>query len=302
MAKKKWVSYIEYFPIILLWKIFITMPFSLIVFFCQLDSFFLFKLLKNYRRVSEINLSIALPNKTQKECSQITKKSIFFFLLTVFELIQSVNLNPKKIKKKCVFLKETLKIINNFSTKKGILICSGHYSSFYWILFFLQFTTKRKVNMVLRGLDNPLIHKKMKKNFLSNGIEIIERGNSFKKITGKLNNKEVVLLLTDQNSSKGKLYVPFFNKLASTMTGAYYLQQETNCQCYFMNCRRDKNLNLNFFIEKISNQKNIEKFFLNLNQKLEKIIQEKPEEYFWLHPRWKKQKSKKEFPYGNLKV
>ena len=314
MKKNFLLRYLEYAPLLFLWQVFLLLPFWMIILFCRFITFFFFLLLKNYRQISLINLSIAFCKNSKKDNIKIAKKSLTFFLLTIFELIQSNKLTPKKIKKKCIFLQETVNTIKAFDSQKGILICSGHYSSFYWNLFFLQFITDKKINMALRRLDNDLIHKKMKKNFLTNNINIIERGNSFENIRKKLQQKEVVLLLIDQNSSKGKLYIPFFNKPASTMTGSYYLQKITKCDCYFMFCHREQrnfwtmffNMKLCFHIEKITPQNEtddkIENFFLILHQKLEEVIIQKPEEYFWLHPRWKKQKEKKYYPYRNLKV
>ena len=157
--------------------------------------------------------------------------------------------------------------------------------------------------MIVRKLDNIFIHRKMSLLFKKHGIGMIERGNVFSRIKNILvRERGIVMVMIDQNSSKGNLYVPFFGKKASTMTGPFHLYQQTNAETYFISCQREGE-KLHFDLKHFSNPpQTILPFFKDLHEHLEEVIKKNPDQYMWLHPRWKKQRDKNDYIYGKLRV
>lgn len=300
-SKSKFLTYTEYILAKTIIVILRQLPWPLALIIGKGLGLASYWLLRNYRQICHRNLEIAFPNAlSEKEIKIISQKTFINTIITFLELILTPKLTLRDVEKrtKC---KGQAQVDDAFSRNKGIIVCSTHFSNWYWPALY-ALTQGYKVNVVIRPLDNELLNREMQSILEKKGIKVIPRKYAVKQSLKALKNNEAVALQIDQNAAVGGIFVPFFGVHASTMRGASVLKKMSESAILTTYDIRKGQCH-DIFYNEMQNLPIEEKECLTkINHYFESIIEEHKELYFWLHPRWKKRPEGEKSLYPGLKV
>jgi len=234
------------------------------------------------------NLKIAFPNEEGTWYNSLAKRGYKFFMeqfIQLFAMPKSINV--KKIK---IIGQELLE--STFKKNKGIIFVSGHIGAWevlsYWVSTNNYPTTLVAAKQKNRGSDKFFIELRGKF-----GMKHIYRRSPIDDMYDILNNNGALALASDQDARKRGVFVNFFNKKASTPTGAARFYLNNDSPILFAICYKTKKNDyvIEFKSVKTNQKSTIESITQSYTSILEEYIRNYPEQYFWFHRRWKTQPS-----------
>jgi len=256
---------------------------------------FCWHVLKLRRKVTEENLAIAFPTKTQAERDAIALGMWEHILLMVMEIAQA----PRKVKRttwrqfsSIPSMKEML--VRQIDERPTVII-SGHLGNFEMGGFLLAlhgFPT----HTVARPLDNVFLDRFVNDFRGSTGQYMLPKQGSGEQIAEVLNNGGTLALLGDQHAGRGACWVDFFGKPASThkAVSVFTLGSLAPTAVSVALRRRGKPLVIDMKVADIVDplDNNFEYGSIPLltewyTRHLEALIRSAPEQYWWVHRRWK---------------
>ncbi len=121
------------------------------------------------------------------------------------------------------------------------------------------------------------------------GVEMFDRAEGFQKVIKLLRSGGVLGVLCDQHAGDKGLWVPFFNKLASTTTLPALLAQRTKATLVGMSFYTDGVARWRVELGPVTEAENASVGELAhwINQTIENQIRAAPADWFWVHDRWK---------------
>ncbi len=189
-------------------------------------------------------------------------------------------------------------------TERPIIFLTGHFGNWEIMPFVvnkrLKDNNKETLALVYRKPNNPYADTLIQKA-RSKGTETqLPKGTQGARgIVKLIREGHPIGMLVDQKMNEG-IPVPFFGKMAMTITSVGQLAFKYNAivlPCYG---RRTKGANFDVIFEKPMQfiqtgeiQKDIEAAMLQVNQTLERWIIDDPKQWLWLHRRWPKKSKKK---------
>ncbi len=256
---------------------------------------FCWQVLKLRRKVTEENLTIAFPEKSQAERDAIALRMWEHILLMVMEIAHA----PRKVKRttwrqfsSIPSMKEML--VRQIDERPTVII-SGHLGNFEMGGFLLAlhgFPT----HTVARPLDNPFLDQFVNDFRGSTGQYMLPKQGSGEQISEVLNNGGTLALLGDQHAGRGACWVDFFGKPASTHKAvSVFTLGSLAPTAVSVALRRDnKPLVIDMKVADIVDPLDADFQFGTIpkltewyTRHLETLIRTAPEQYWWVHRRWK---------------
>ena len=247
------------------------------------------------KRIALSNLKIVFPNKAEKERKSIFRDSLKNMLKNYFEMAFIVNgkYSAKKISE--MASATGLEHLNNLKKEgQGALLYSGHFGNFPLMVIWLALNgyPVAAIYKEPRNFPDDFVGNIMRK---FNVIPFKYKGDSSltTSVIRALRGGKIVLIQNDQ-SHPGGIYVNFFNKLVPTPAGPAILAKRVDVPIIpaFI-CRDINNHHKITILSEIHLQEEAdhEKFMLMNTQLLIDWIASKllehPTEWLWLHNRWK---------------
>ena len=249
------------------------------------------------------NLSIAFPEKTEKEKVTIAKEFYHNFTDTFIETIKLLSVNDKELAKRYTSNNEVVTEIYNSGV--NIQLHAGHF--FNWEFVNLGETLLGKYSFV--GVYMPITNKafdKMMRKLRSRYGTILVPAGDFKTKFHQYVNKQYILgLAADQNPGNplAAHWVKFFDRLTPFVTGPEKGAKMNNTPVVFAHFYKIKRGYYHTQFEIITRTPcdfetgQLTQLFASY---VEKAIREKPANYLWSHRRWKWEFN--EDKYGHLVV
>lgn len=251
--------------------------------------------LTSQRETAYRNIKTAF-NKTMSEQEQkhLLKASFEQWGITIIEFMLLPKVYKKQSINQLVKHKQVTNLLKDkLSQGKGCIIISGHFGMWEYLGAGVS-GAGVPLNGIIRPLENTKINNYINKTREMFGSKVIPK-NDKDKMDKALKNNEVLIFIIDQNStSKHSVFVPFFDKPASTPTGAvWFLSKFPDTPVVAVHSYRDNNYIHRCKAEEVDiikadNYKEfVEKNMANFTQYIEKYIREKPEQWLWINNRWK---------------
>ena len=230
------------------------------------------------------NIKSAFPNKTNDWHISTAKRSYKFFInqtIQFFALPQSYQKSTILVKGKEIF---------DASIKRGdgIILVSGHFGAWEILSAWLGTNNYPTTGVAMKqknhGSDKYFLEQRAQF-----GMKHIYRKSSFDNMYRILEQKEVLILVSDQDARKRGVFVKFFNQQTSTPKGAARFHLENGAPIIFTICYQNKpnDYTIEFHPIKIAPKATIKSITQSYTSILEKHIRRFPEQYFWWHRRWK---------------
>ena len=168
-----------------------------------------------HRRVALVNLQVAFPKRSEKDCRAIAKSMFQHFGRLLLELLKYASLPPEK-QLSLVEWEGEERVRLALAQGKGILFCTGHFG--FWEQQALAHALKFEPMAVMaRPLDNPKLHELLENIRTSNGNPVVYRRGAVRKALRLLAEGKSVGILIDQHmTSPDAIYVEFFGRPAAT--------------------------------------------------------------------------------------
>ncbi|MDC0358873.1 lysophospholipid acyltransferase family protein [Oligoflexia bacterium] len=252
-----------------------------------------------YFRIAMRNLQLAFPDKDNAWRENIIQRSYYSLARLIVDAARLQHLDEEWVRTHIEFeALEEYKQLKAETAGKGILIATGHLSSFELLSFggaLLGFP----LNFIVRNFKSPLLDRWWISIREKHGNKVIDRSGAYKKIVKSLQAGRDVGILFDQNvTRKHAVFVDFFGKPAATtfalgqaalrtkavvvVAAIEYLGIEKYrihwVKLDFSDLYGDANLNRRQKILKITEA---------VTNAWEQMIRRSPESWFWMHRRWK---------------
>ena len=231
------------------------------------------------------NIKQAFPMLDHKKHKKIKNQFYNYFFNTLFEIVKSISLSAKNIKKRVkISNPEVIQKIKD-SNKPTILITS-HYSNWEWLFLRVGLIPEIKLSAVYKPLSNKYFNYILLKIRSKFGAKLIPL-KEWKYFI--LNNKEksnVFMFIADQVPEHEEIgqRIQFLNQSTLFHQGAEKIANLLKCDVFYVEMNILQRGYYSILFKKIS-EKTITKQYVQL---LEKTITKQPENWLWSHNRWKR--------------
>ncbi len=229
------------------------------------------------------NLSIAFPNHPA-EWIEKTLKNCYKFL--TFNFIQFLTF-PKSTKNVIIEVIGQDLLDEALNKGRGVILISAHFGTWEILGHWLGVN-----NYPLRGVAQRQTNRGANKFFEEkrqlSGIKHVYRKVGFDHLYNILDENKILGLVSDQDAKSKGIFVNFFNRQASTHTGAAKFHLNTGAPMIFGFCIQTDFQKYKIELISVSgSEKNVENITQEFTSILENIIRKHPEQNFWFHNRWK---------------
>lgn len=255
-------------------------------------AFLAYYIIRIRRRVSLENLKLAFPDKSVKWRNRIAYFSYLHFSLMILEFMKMQKWSQEHLEER-VSRANIEKPIRLVKSGRGAIIVSGHYGNWELAVNY-YFVRGIRSAVIQQRQKNDLVDRRMKEWRERWGLQIIYPRGAVQNCEKALKAGEMIALLGDQDAGKRGVFVPFFNRPASTHIGAAILHMKTGAPLFTgLSTRVDA---FRFDIDMLPvkdrpklefSRENLQILTTDLMRLLEKSIRKHPEQYFWMHRRWK---------------
>ena len=247
-----------------------------------------------YRRLVLRNLGIAFGGeKSPAELRALARKHFATLGANLLSSIKLPRLSREEIER--VVTVEGIETMDaGINANTGFVMVISHLGNWEMFAQLTPFVFKCKVGTIYQALGNAHIDAEVRRDRARLGLSVFERKDGFTAATKFIRAGGAVGVLVDQHAGDAGLWVPLFNRLASTSTLAATLALRTGCwlvpaAVYTDGVARWRCVIRGHVVARDFTADAITKW---TNKILERQIREKPEDWFWVHNRWKLPKPK----------
>ena len=253
---------------------------------------------KRHRMVADENLRHAFPEKDEAWRKALIRRTYDHFLLMVVEMLMLPRkYNAGNIGRYVVHAVPEMFGVTDalYRSGKPAIMVVGHFGNWEVMSYTLGLAGYRGA-AIARPLDNPYLDDFLKRFRVRTGQRIIDK-KDYAGIQRCMAACEGLGIVGDQDAGARGLFVPFFNRPASTFKSVALLALEHDAPILvFGAARAGKPLHYRLHVPDIiypadyAHQPDAARAItLRFTQALESLIRMHPEQYFWLHRRWKHQ-------------
>jgi Kdo2-lipid IVA lauroyltransferase/acyltransferase len=266
------------------------LPFFVLYGLSNCIAFLLNHVIKYRKAVVLHNLSIAFPEKTEKERKKIASKFYLYFTDTFIETLKMLSLSNERILRRvsgnCEILKPYI------AQGKNINLMAGHQFNWEFGNHYYRLNLDVPFVGIYMPLGNQTINEAIKKMRGKNGTILIG-ANEFKNKMHSVFNKHYMMgLAADQNPGvpQTAYWVNFFNRPTPFITGPEKGALKNDAVVAYVQMVRKKRGHYGFEVSILSdssaNTSTGELTVLYKNA-VEKAIKNDPPNYLWSHKRFK---------------
>lgn len=262
----------------------------------------LFYLIPNkIRNITEINLSLCLPELSDRQRRQLARLSLIETGKSVTETSIVWFWKPARLLRKITRVENEELFTQARAKHKGLIIMTPHTGC--WELAGLYAASRQNITSLYRPPRIQEMEMMMKQARERTGATMVPTNTSgVKALFAALSKNDSVGILPDQDpGDDGGLFVPFFGHDANTMKLIPRLAQKTGAAIILVTADR-LNFGRGYVIHYHAVDENIYSKDLNesaraMNRSIEAAVRKKPEQYQWSYKRFKRQAQGKPSPY-----
>jgi KDO2-lipid IV(A) lauroyltransferase len=266
------------------------LPLRVLYFISDFAYFIIYHVAGYRKKVVFYNLSIAFPEKTEKERKQIAKKFYRNFTDNFIETIKLISAGKKFIRK---HYSSDLKLFNDlYEQGKKCQVHLGH--NFNWEIanLAMAFYTPYTLLSVYMPINNKILDRLFRKMRSKTGSVLLPATQMRTAILPWRDRQYLLALVADQNPgipSKG-YWLNFFGRPTPFVTGPEKGARANDTAVVFINFTKTKRGYYKAHPELATSEPNtlpekeLTKIYI---QYLERVIKANPEMWLWSHRRWK---------------
>lgn len=238
--------------------------------------------------------------KSKREIRQLLRRNYHHFGRVMMEFARIPILNPANLLKRVS--KQNIKHIQDLiDRQRGLLILSGHFGNWEYLAATVA-QIHPPLYCVFKQQKNLAVDTIIKQYRTELGLMPLKiKGGAAKGVLQAFKQKQMVLMLLDQDAGNNGIFLDFLGKPASTVTGPAQIAIKYRVPVIMAFGIRGDNgfiqIHLHEFpdISQFSDdEQGVRQFLVAYNQILEKYIRQYPEQWLWLHKRWRTKPPKNE--------
>ncbi|RYY32548.1 MAG: lauroyl acyltransferase [Sphingobacteriaceae bacterium] len=243
------------------------------------------------RKVVQENLRNAFPEKSEQERKEIERKFFRYFADLIMEIIKSISISEKELRKHVVF--ENEEIIKQYNDEgKSLIGVVAHYGN--WEFGGLACSTITHIPRlyIYKPLSNKIFDDFFIKVRSKFGATLIPMKSTLRVFTAHRKQRFISALIADQTPvmHEAHYFTQFLNQPTAVFLGIEKLAKMTGASVMFCDMKVIKRGYYSCkFIELIDDPKiTAEHEITEIHvQYLEKMIRQEPQYWLWSHRRWK---------------
>ncbi len=245
------------------------------------------------KKVIEENLKRSFPDKSPKEIKQLKRQFYLHFCDLLAEGIKNLSISKKELSRR--YKVKNPEIMDDlFSQNKSVILVSGHYNNWEWLITSQSFLFNHKAMGIGMPMTSKFWDKKINERRMRYGMKVIHAKNF--KVEIQKNSEHPIALLTLADQSPGdstKAYwTKFLNQESAILFGVEQMAHMYDFAVVFFATRKVKRGYYEMDLKLITdNPRKLE--WGEITEKhlhlLEKEIIDKPEYWIWSHKRWKRE-------------
>lgn len=275
----------------------LVIPFSYLplwILYLFTDFFFLLLItIVPYRKkVIEGNIERSFPNKTKRERAKIKRKFYRHFCDLLAEGIKNLTISKAALTRRFV-VKNAEVIYHLYNQKKSIILVSGHYNNWEWLISSQNFLFPHQAMGIGMPMSSKFWDKKINERRMRFGMNVIHSKNFKEELETNLHHPVAVLSLGDQSpgDSSKSYWMDFLNQKTAVAFGTEMIAHQYDFAVVYFSTRKLKRGYYEMELVLISDNPKLcpwGELTEAHTQLLEKDIKANPEYWIWSHKRWKR--------------
>ena len=262
---------------------------------------FAYHVLRKDRGIIIKQLKLIFPELSDVKRKQWTRECFRHFGQMLFEFMclpQIINDQENMIR-----VENEAALMSAVNTGKGVILLGMHMGNWELITAYAKrtglFMTAATANFPDQRINQLMISQRKLEN-----MEIMPRGTgmSSRKLFRCLKNKNILILIIDQDTNVPSTWVPFFGIPSKTPVGASVFALKTGASVVSYNVIRDNDGTFRLKFETLGifarshrvMEQDVYSVTREINQHLEQRIRENPQQWAWFHRRWRHKPSAEE--------
>ena len=258
------------------------------------------------RRTGEINLQLAFPDMDERQRKQILHGCYDSLGRTLGEFSQFPRATRASLRELIDYDPVGLKHLREAEAEgRGVIFLTGHLGG-WEVLSFAWSALEYPLNFIVRPLDNPHVENFIEGIRTRFGNTAISKTAAARQALRVLRAGGTLGILADLNTQeKEGVFVPFFDRLACTTTGAAMLALRADAVVIPTCAVWDKKRGRYFFhgdppVELVrtgDEKRDIEINTANFTAAIERMVRAYPDQWLWIHKRWHTRPAGEPSPY-----
>lgn len=251
-------------------------------------------LLTSFRKAITLdNIAKAFPDLTSEEIRRIARGAYRNYGISLVEMLWSGGQSRERLKR-VVTVDNPDVLEQALAEGKGVIVLSGHFGSWEFLIPALNLHTGRQVASVVQHQRNQKIDRLINAQRQRFGNLTIPMGISARKIIDVLNNRNIVAMLGDQSGPRESIFIDFLGRPAATHRGGAAFSLKTGAPLVMGFLIRRNGGGYRFVFERVDKsglEEYTEENIIELTKRhtaiLERFIRMYPDHWLWMHKRWK---------------
>jgi lipopolysaccharide heptosyltransferase II len=247
--------------------------------------------LSQYRRLAQRNLQIAFASEAPpSQVQRWTRQSLMMLGANILSSLKMPAMKREAVHQTFTIEgEEYWKQFINCNDHGGTVAALNHFGNWELNAQAVVCLQGRAAGTVYQPLRNRFIDDFINRDRRSRGVATFDRRKDLSAATSLLRQGGLLGILTDQHAGDAGIWVPFFNKLASTSPLAATLAQKTGSALVPITIRT---VGVARWIIRIhppiaTKDRAIGAITYDLGEALAQEIRRSPTDWFWVHNRWK---------------
>ncbi|MEX2672076.1 MAG: lysophospholipid acyltransferase family protein [Phycisphaeraceae bacterium] len=249
---------------------------------------------RRHRERAHEHLRMAMPDLPEARIAEIAECSMQHFLKLGTEVMFTTRLIQQDTWAHHVHLHNLQESLDLVLSDRPTILVTGHYGN-WEVLGYVMGLLGIDLSAIARPIDNPLVNRWLLGVRERRGMRIITKFGATDSMVDVLENGGTLAFIADQNAGNKGMFVPFFDRLASTYKSIGLLALRYNAPVICGYARR-WNTGFGFDVGTTDiirpedwQQAEDPLFYLTARytRAIETMIREDPQQYLWLHRRWK---------------
>jgi KDO2-lipid IV(A) lauroyltransferase len=272
---------------------FSLMPLAILYRFSDLFYIILISIFPYRKKIIDLNLKNAFPNKSASELKVLRRKFYRHFSDLLIEGIKNLSISKNELEKRFKFRNPEI-IDQLYRKNKSVILVSGHYNNWEWLITSLSLQIKHKAIGIGMPMTNKFWDKKVNEKRERFGLKVVHAKNYKKHLDNNKKASYAIINLSDQSpgNSHKSYWMTFLNQPTAVLYGTEKMAHEFNYAVVFFKIEKVKRGFYELSFDLICEEpRNTEWGFITEQHtnKLENLIIQNPEFWIWSHKRWKRE-------------
>jgi len=247
----------------------------------------LWAILPGYRSLARRNLTSAFPEKSAGEIARLARRHFIHLGANGLCALKMAEMPYEKVRQHCEVVNIEA-IHRTLASGRGVVAAISHIGNWELIAQLGELVRPTRIGTVFQAIHNPHIDRLINGARQRRGTLTFDRKKGYAGAIALLREPGIVGVLVDQHAGNSGIWMPFFNRMASTSPLAAALAARTGAAVIPLAITTEGfarwKLEIMDPVEATDDQ---DEMTWRINLALESQIRSSPPDWFWVHNRWK---------------